>query len=59
MNLLKSLTGLCPIIGKIVGAVLVLVGAILILIHVPGWFWTFIIGLVMIAAGILIWRYQG
>lgn len=59
MDFSKRLAGLCPIIGKIAGAALVLAGAVLILVNVPGWFWTFLIGVALIAAGILIWRYLG
>lgn len=59
MEILKSIAGLCPIIGKIIGAVLVLAGAIVILINVPGWFWSFIIGIVLIVLGVLAWRFLG
>lgn len=59
MNILKTLTNLCPIVGKILGALFVLIGLILILINVPGWFWTFLIGVILIVLGILIWRFLG
>ena len=59
MGILKTLAGACPILGKILGALLILAGAIVILVSVPGWFWTGFLGVLLIAGGFLIWRYFG
>lgn len=59
MGIIKALAGACPILGKILGGLLILAGLIVILISVPGWFWTVFIGILLIVAGFLIWRYFG
>ena len=38
--------------GKIVGGLLMLVGVIVLLACVPGWFWTMLLGVLLIAAGL-------
>ena len=47
------------ILGKIVGGVLILAGAIVLLACVPNWFWTMLLGIVLIASGFFIWRFWG
>ncbi|MBQ3168141.1 MAG: hypothetical protein IJB25_09190 [Clostridia bacterium] len=59
MGIIRALAGACPILGKILGGLLILAGLIVILISVPGWFWTVFIGILLIVAGFLIWRYFG
>jgi len=59
MGIIKALAGACPILGKVLGGLLILAGLIVILISVPGWFWTVFIGILLIVAGFLIWRYFG
>ena len=59
MGIIRALAGACPILGKILGGFLILAGLIVILISVPGWFWTVLLGILLIVAGILIWRYFG
>ena len=59
MGILKTLAGACPILGKVLGGLLILAGAIVILVSVPGWFWTGFLGVLLIAGGFLIWRYFG
>lgn len=59
MGIIRALAGACPILGKILGGLLILAGLIVILISVPGWFWTLFIGILMIVAGFLILRYFG
>ncbi len=59
MGILKALSGACPILGKIVGGFLIIAGAIVILVSVPKWFWTGLLGVILIAGGFLIWRYFG
>lgn len=59
MGIIRALAGACPILGKILGGLLILAGLIVILISVPGWFWTVFIGILLIVAGILILRYFG
>lgn len=46
------------LISKIVGGVLMISGAVVLLICVPGWFWTMLLGIVLIASGFLIWRFN-
>ena len=57
MSAIKCVGG--SMLGKIVGGVLMLAGAIVLLVCVPGWFWTMLLGIVLIAAGFLIWRFWG
>lgn len=45
------------IIGKIVGGILMASGVIVLLACVPGWFWTMILGIILIAVGFLVWRF--
>ena len=59
MGILKALSGACPILGKIVGGFLIIAGAIVILVSVPKWFWTGLLGVILIVGGFLIWRYFG
>ncbi len=59
MGIIRALAGACPILGKILGGLLILAGLIVILISVPGWFWTVFIGILLIVAGFLILRYFG
>lgn len=59
MGIIRALAGACPILGKILGGLLILAGLIVILISVPGWFWTLFIGILLIVAGFLILRYFG
>ena len=59
MGILKTLAGACPILGKVLGGLLILAGVIVILVSVPGWFWTGFLGVLLIAGGFLIWRYFG
>ncbi|MBQ2433048.1 MAG: hypothetical protein II266_01340 [Clostridia bacterium] len=59
MSILKLLSGACPILGKVLGGVLILAGAIVILVSVPGWFWTGFLGVLLIVGGFLIWKYFG
>lgn len=59
MGIIRALAGTCPILGKILGGLLILAGLIVILISVPGWFWTVFIGILLIVAGFLILRYFG
>lgn len=59
MGIIRALAGACPILGRILGGLLILAGLIVILISVPGWFWTVFIGILLIVAGFLILRYFG
>ena len=59
MGILKALSGACPILGKILGGILIAAGVIVILVSVPRWFWTGFLGVILIAGGFLIWRYLG
>ena len=59
MGIWKTLAGSCPILGKILGGFLIAAGVIVILVTVPGWFWTGLLGVILIAGGFLIWRYFG
>ncbi len=49
----------CGIVSKVAGGVLMLVGGIILLFCVPLWFWTLLLGVALIAAGFLIWRFCG
>ncbi len=59
MGILKALSGACPILGKILGGILIAAGVIVILVSVPRWFWTGVLGVILLAGGFLIWRYLG
>ena len=39
--------------NKVIGVILIVVGIILVLCFMPGWFWCAFIGIVMIVVGIL------
>lgn len=59
MGIWKTLSGACPILGKIIGGALIIAGAVVILATVPKWFWTGLLGVALIAGGFLIWRFLG
>ena len=40
------------------GLILMVVGALMLLIFVPRWVWTGALGIVMISAGFLLWRFS-
>jgi len=42
---------------RTVGAVLMLVGAVLLLVSVPSWLWASVLGILLISIGYLIWRF--
>lgn len=45
--------------AKIAGIALMIVGVLLILLFVPCWAWTSVLGIALISVGFLIWRFLG
>lgn len=43
--------------SKIIGIILMAVGALILLLFVPCWVWTSILAVVLISIGFLIWRF--
>ena len=44
--------------AKIIGIVLMAVGALVLLLFVPYWVWTSVLSIVLISIGFLIWRFN-
>ena len=42
---------------RVVGAILMIAGALLFLIFVPRWVWTSALGVCLISVGYLLWRF--
>lgn len=47
----------CGLVSKVAGIVLMLAGGLILLLCVPIWFWTMLLGAALIAGGFLIWRF--
>ena len=45
--------------ARVVGIVLMIVGALMFLIFVPRWVWTSALGICLISVGFLLWRFSG
>lgn len=45
--------------AKLLGIILMIVGVLLILLFVPCWVWTSVLGILLISVGFLIWRFLG
>lgn len=43
--------------SKVVGIILMVVGALMFLIFVPRWVWTSALGIIFISVGFLLWRF--
>lgn len=44
-------------ISKAFGVVLMVIGAILLLVSLPGWLWVSALAILLISAGFLLWRF--
>ena len=44
---------------RLLGIILMIVGALMFLIFVPRWVWTSALGVILISVGFLIWRFLG
>jgi len=44
--------------SKIVGIVLMVIGALVLLLFVPYWVWTSVLAILLISVGFLIWRFS-
>ena len=44
---------------RIVGAALMIVGALMFLLFVPKWVWASALGVVLISVGFVLWRFGG
>ena len=44
--------------SKIVGIVLMVIGALVLLLFVPYWVWTSVLAILLISIGFLIWRFS-
>lgn len=44
--------------GKLIGVVLMAVGALVLLLFVPYWVWTSVLAVLLISIGFLIWRFN-
>ena len=42
---------------KAVAAVLMAIGAVVLVCNLPGWVWGTVVGIVLISAGFLLWRF--
>ena len=45
--------------ARVLGIVLMIVGALMFLIFVPRWVWTSALGICLISVGFLLWRFSG
>ena len=45
--------------ARVVGIVLMVIGALMFLIFVPRWVWTSALGICLISVGFLLWRFGG
>ena len=45
--------------ARVLGIVLMIVGALMFLIFVPRWVWTSALGICLISVGFLLWRFGG
>ena len=45
--------------ARVIGIVLMVVGALMFLIFVPRWVWTSALGICLISVGFLLWRFGG
>jgi len=43
---------------KIIGIILIALGALVLLLFVPHWVWTAVLSIVLISIGFLIWRFS-
>ena len=43
--------------SRVVGIILMIVGALMFLIFVPRWVWTSALGIIFISIGFLLWRF--
>lgn len=44
--------------AKIIGVILMAVGALVLLLFVPYWVWTSVLSVVLISIGFLVWRFN-
>jgi len=44
--------------AKLIGVILMAVGALVLLLFVPYWVWTSVLSVVLISIGFLIWRFN-
>ena len=44
--------------AKIIGIILMAVGALVLLLFVPYWVWTSVLSVVLISIGFLVWRFN-
>ena len=44
--------------AKIIGVILMAVGALVLLLFVPYWVWTSVLSVILISIGFLVWRFN-